>query len=573
MSTYAPESFELVILHRTVRWVMYARQVLDTTTLVMAIRTESERVDRRKCELTERKLEAVCRHLVVRNIGLGLWKFPHASVLEYFMDKDPDRLKEARTELTIFIINCLKDCCSENPSKWSPHDANGRHYVSDLTGWFEAGGSDPENAFDPRHPFQGYIQRNWIHHVQGFSNHDVNSAGVIRALKDFIGSPGPDRSSHEYRVFASKVLCSQWSMYAPAYSQVGPVHNIFGIIALGLYEVLAGWWDDGLDLSSPINDSGRDLLQIAIDRGTSDLCKDLPAVCKDLIQRGLDVNRVSDNGDSAMYYAIIRRELGVVRLLLDLGADADCVATGHSHLCEAARRDVEYVQVLLNAGANPNTKCNWRISSDDDSSSDCSYGYALCRAAFYSKLDVMKLLVANGASVNPGPLSTRYGSPLYAAVIGGDLECVRYLVNNGANVNSVTEFTEIGSPLAAAASNGDLHIVRYLIDSGAKIGTYLQYGRYSSAITAAALGYHRSLDMIKFSVEEQSIDLRSQLAFIQPRIRRSRPCHCLKRFRKEMRCYQRLYSLDCRLSPCRMAVYLMQEQNIELELLVSLGFS
>ncbi|KAJ8108358.1 hypothetical protein OPT61_g8230 [Boeremia exigua] len=576
MGKFDAQGSELKILRRAIKWVTCARKALDSCTLITAIKLESEKVDGEKLALTEQKLESICRHLIVRDMRLGAWKFSHASVLEYFQNRNEDWFREARQDLTIFMINSLKDCCSQCPSKWPPSDVIRQRRSDAVTKWFQTADWDADDALDPRHPYQTYVQQNWIHHVQEFSSHEAQLTGVSDALKVFIGDPGPQKSSAEYQVFARYILRGQWHHYTYMRRVVQPIdNNVFGIIAYRLHKVLAGWWDRNLDISVPRNGDGFNLLQIAIESSGSEFCKDLPALCKDFIQRGLDVNQVSKYGDSAMKYAITGRHLDLVRLLLDLGADANSIVPGSSYLCTAALAGVEYVQVLLEAGANLNIQC----SECADSNYNCHYGPALFTAAGYGELDVMRFLVENGANVNFGPHIGRYGSPLSAAVTGGHLECVRYLVDNGADVNSTMETAEIGSPLATAAVAGNLDLVRYLVDSGAKIDTYVPYGKYSSAVAAAALGSHRSLDVIKYFVDEHNTDLRALLSFIRPRISDDTVCYCVnehihrmldEELRRDTGSHADYRQRSAESSPCKMAAYLVQE--IEPELLVHIGF-
>ncbi|KAJ3944291.1 uncharacterized protein N0V96_005817 [Colletotrichum fioriniae] len=95
---HEPESFERFMLQRAVRWVMCVREPFDSCKLLSAIRVESEKmrgdgmkaVD--KSDLTEKMLETVCRHLIVRDPDLNVWRFSHASVREYFEDKKKEPL-------------------------------------------------------------------------------------------------------------------------------------------------------------------------------------------------------------------------------------------------------------------------------------------------------------------------------------------------------------------------------------------------------------------------------------------------------------------------------------------------
>ncbi|CAI0654475.1 unnamed protein product [Colletotrichum noveboracense] len=116
---YDPEGFERVMLQQAVRWVICAREPLNSCRLLSAIRVESEQIDGNKAldssDLTEPILVTVCRHLIVRDSDLGVWKFPHASVAEYFGTKDELWVKDAPAEIAVVLINCLIDC---NGSVW-----------------------------------------------------------------------------------------------------------------------------------------------------------------------------------------------------------------------------------------------------------------------------------------------------------------------------------------------------------------------------------------------------------------------------------------------------------------------
>ncbi|KAM0549557.1 hypothetical protein ACHAPJ_009373 [Fusarium lateritium] len=122
---YEADDIQFLILQRAVRWVMYAREPLDSLTLLSAIRAESEKVNGkntlRNKDLTEHALESVCQHLIVKDPGLKVWKFPHASVAEYFKNKQEPWVRDAPVEITVCLIDCLTDCCAAYPEVWRPY--------------------------------------------------------------------------------------------------------------------------------------------------------------------------------------------------------------------------------------------------------------------------------------------------------------------------------------------------------------------------------------------------------------------------------------------------------------------
>ncbi|KAF4452390.1 hypothetical protein FALBO_16181, partial [Fusarium albosuccineum] len=307
---------------------------------------------------------------------------------------------------------------------------------------------------------------------------------------------------------------------------VKPVDNsTFGIVAFGFHRALAGWWDKDLD-HSLVNSDGQDLLSIAARFGHIDLCEDL-------LGRGFDVDKhVEKTSQTALGEAMEGRQIETMRLLLKSGANPNWVMQDCSLLCSAAATKDEYVQALLEAGADPDIKCD---------GTDCEFGCALSTAAWFGNVGAVQALIQKGATINPEPLGGEYGSPLAAAAHRGNLDCTRlliehgadpnaclkfgkygspltaaarrgqldcahFLIEHGADANACLESGEFGSPLAAAASGGKFDCVRLLIDNGANIDARLGSGKYGSILNAAIVGPSPSLAVVKFLVEEAKAD-------------------------------------------------------------------
>lgn len=586
---------------------MCARQPFDSCTLLSAIRVEWEKMhgDRPldKSDLTEKVLETVCRHLVVRDPYLGVWKFPHASVAEYFKAKNESWVKDAQAEVTIVMINCMRDCCADYSRVWPPSDIV-RYDTSlqdtphpNLKSWFDAGGADPDQPSDPRHPLQAYIQLNWLTHIHNLSGKDNRAGDVALALKRFLGEEGAQQSSREYQVFCSRIMESaQWGYYALIWHQVRPNTNFaFGVVAMGLHRLLPEWWDRDLDLPSLVNQDGLGLLEIATYFGYYDLCQFL-------ISRGCDING-ADQGTwdgPPLWISVNRKKIDIMKLLLSNGANVDCVVHGRTLICLAAERGLDYCTGLLDKGLDPNKKC------DNESHWHRREGCTLSRAAYDGNLNTIKALVGKGADVNPensnddygSPLAAAarlghfdsarfllekgadanahlrcgdFGSPLIAAIRGRKLDCVHLLLDHKADVNAKSEIGQYGSPLIAAASTGQVDCARVLVEHGADVNAYLEFGEYGSILAAAILGASPSLEMIKFLVEEAKADP-AQLAFVRPRRKESR----IRTIRVERdgridgeRRHQMRYAH--RKEEMETAAYLIQELQMEAQVLISLG--
>jgi len=125
-----------------------------------------------------------------------------------------------------------------------------------------------------------------------------------------------------------------------------------------------------------------------------------------------------------------------------VGAAHSRPVRGESALWKAsAAGQLEVVELLLKFGADT--------------------GDVLSIAARNGHLDVVRVLVANGAEINP----TRGSLPLELASRYGHKEVVVWLIEHGAKVNSPNR--KKGTPLSASIAFGHSEIVEILIEHGA----------------------------------------------------------------------------------------------------------
>jgi beta-lactamase regulating signal transducer with metallopeptidase domain len=157
-----------------------------------------------------------------------------------------------------------------------------------------------------------------------------------------------------------------------------------------------------------------------------------------------------------LFDAVRSGDVGAVRELIDLGANANAVLPGDgSPLIEAARRGrMDLVQMLLAAGADPNLA----VRGD---------GAPLIQASLSGNLDVVRLLVERGANVEVFVPNDE--TPLINAAQAGNLAIVTYLVERGADVNrAVPANGGTRSPMSEAKRNGRFAVVNYLKSRGAR---------------------------------------------------------------------------------------------------------
>ena len=143
-----------------------------------------------------------------------------------------------------------------------------------------------------------------------------------------------------------------------------------------------------------------------------------------------------------------------VRLVLAMMLLSACALTsGCQSIHTAARRgDTATVRSRLKCGTDPNERKLFTRTTP------------LIEAAIGGHLDVVRLLVDNGADVNIQGES--WQAPLHFAAAEGHVEIVRFLLAHGADVSLFKPHT---TPLHAAASRGQVEVARILLYHGAGV--------------------------------------------------------------------------------------------------------
>ena len=210
-----------------------------------------------------------------------------------------------------------------------------------------------------------------------------------------------------------------------------------------------------------------------------------------LLAKGADINATTPDGDTPLRLAADGENDDIVKLLISHGAKADIVvaamldmadrvkellhtnpevvdAADHSALTAlhwaAARGHIEPVQILLAAGADPN-------------SSSASGETPLQAAACIGSHDVVKFLLDHGARVDTREDQAGL-TALHRAAESGDKETIKLLLAKGADVNAKgnpmgKEFT----PLHLAVEEGRKDAVEALLSAGANINATDSDGR------------------------------------------------------------------------------------------------
>ena len=222
-----------------------------------------------------------------------------------------------------------------------------------------------------------------------------------------------------------------------------------------------------------------ELLQNAIGEGNPEKLRSL------VKEKGADVNAVGGRGNR--YYllseAINSGNLEMVRVLLELGANPNTRENAEYPIIYGAAQEgnTEVVRLLIDAGA------------------DVDGNAALWTAIDHGHTEVVRLLVEAGADVNPKDPWNQGSSFFTLAKLSGNPEIVQILADAGAkeeegftvtNEGQVVEAFEDGYPTTAsglydATANNDVEAVRDLVDAGVGVNAKSTVGE--SILTNAVI--------------------------------------------------------------------------------------
>lgn len=176
------------------------------------------------------------------------------------------------------------------------------------------------------------------------------------------------------------------------------------------------------------------------------------------------INQQDSFGDTALTTAIEEKHENVANLLLEAGADVNLeTSSGGTALYYAVlNNDLNLVNKLLELGAN--------INAREDNRS------LLFWAVEIESISLINLLIENQIDIREEQYE--YGYPLHLAVEKGRLDIVELLVENGANIKKVDRGTGRTALMEAIASPPDAYfpkIASYLLDKGADPNVYDRY--------------------------------------------------------------------------------------------------
>lgn len=115
-------------------------------------------------------------------------------------------------------------------------------------------------------------------------------------------------------------------------------------------------------------------------------------------------------------------------------------------------------------------------------------------ASFFGEIEIVKVLLDNGADPNIAANNQFQVAPIHSACAISNYEIANLLIKNGADVNA--KQMQGVSPLHSAAHNGQNELAKLLIDSGANINAKMDNGQ-TPLFMAEEKGFKETADLIK----------------------------------------------------------------------------
>ncbi|KAK8175879.1 hypothetical protein IWX90DRAFT_124912 [Phyllosticta citrichinensis] len=482
------------------------------------------------------KIIQSCNSLIDINNKLGSVRFCHRSAFDFFT-----RYKPADTHKLIAEL-CLAHLCSPDFTVGPCDNAK----------WYDYSSLEP---FLLKHPFLEFASCNWAPSAK--KSFDATASGTIKEthaglLNCFKKLFETSRAKQKRRSKKNQNLQLSFQVYLMTLGKSLPpgIHLEHIISYFSLHEFLDYFVKKRLLDLKKRDDEGSTVFHWAIrnrtgpDEKNSEAAKMVRALLKHL----KDPNAQDSEGRTPLHYASHHGRLHLVRLLIQNDADLNRKSNERETALIAACREhhEEVASELLEAGADVEVQsffgtalqavsligCDrcvksiltrYKTQTKPIEESKGPFGTSLHAAAFHGHLSVVELLLGEKISekkkettkkdrkreakeektrnrLNIHATNETYGSILTAAATGCSVtmdpasfqKIFQTLIDHGVDVNDGTG--RYGPALRAAASNGQLPLVELLCQKGALISS--AEGPMGIAYQAAEEGGYK--DIMKF---------------------------------------------------------------------------
>ena len=383
----------------------------------------------------------LCRNLVVLDLEEGTFRFAHASVREYLLQKPDFTIIEQHTQA---VEGCLDVCIAEWPS-------------------------DLENSRKPgkRSPFKSYAEIYWpVHYkyVYDAPSQQTEERVLHFCLEGSETSPIYHRWASDLWSKFENLPVHNWDNLAARANKIlsldrgdrlgvklycavsGPISYLNIACAFGFPGLLDNYTASNVNVSGPRDQDT--CLVIAAQEGHS-------RIVQTLLEKGADINARNADEEVALHRASSQGHQGIVQMLLEKGANVNARnASGDAALQRASSEGHQgIVQVLLENGADVNAR---------NSNGEAALHWATSRG----HQGIVQILVDKGMDIDMQ--DNLGGTALLAAAFGGNRESLEFLIRNGANINMQNE-DQYSVLHMAMEGGGDAGLVCFLLENGANV--------------------------------------------------------------------------------------------------------
>lgn len=423
--------------------------------MVAAVCQDPDLDDVQLVDIDRSFLLSACRNLLVIDTN-NLCRFSHLSVREYFQSRKEYGQQVSKETIATVCFKLLIR------STFTAKD-HVRHPMFRT----RAGSGLLEYAGDNLH-----------FHAQEVKASDLDSR-ALSVLQEFLGSPTKISSSYlSWRNWAiAGGLVDRWELTGDPAGFNNPA--IAELCYLGLDPILLRWLRSTRSSIAQKSAGSPFLLGLAAKGGHL-------STVQILLAAGANINATyMTDGEkhTALSTASLYGHKEVVKLLLQRGADVTQqweTFPGSALQAAASSRDIEIIALLLDEGADANA------DYDDESPLEI--------ASRHGHVSALQLLISKGADVNM-QVKGSYGSALAAAATRNDSLAVRFLLDHGADPNMKLENGEYGTPLVAAIANAaSVEVVEMLLKAGADVNESIEGRPHLSAMGASLLKKYPYMD-------------------------------------------------------------------------------
>lgn len=221
--------------------------------------------------------------------------------------------------------------------------------------------------------------------------------------------------------------------------------------------------------------------------------KGYPSEVLRLLNKGADVNTSTDDGATALMYAVQSENLETCKILLYNGANPNITPENLAPALIAAVKNgnLDITELLIRKGANINVQDPEGITSlmyasafnfftmadmliyynADVNMSDYDGNTALIIASYYGNTDIVSLLIKSQSAIEiPDKKGFR---ALHCASQNGNLDIVDTLVSKGADIDLKNSLGYSSLSIAVLTSN--TRLTNYFIDKGADVNSRISF--------------------------------------------------------------------------------------------------